>query len=337
MLRSALLVVLVVCTAGLGASAATAGTASPTTTAAASTTASAAASAAACAAAEVGAGVLVPLPSATAGIDRYDVTFVDRHHSAPAIPGRPAQPCRVLPTEIRIPAGATAPLPVILTVHGRDGDPSRLAPLLDTWTSDGYVTAAPTFLVTKKQKNGKAVPSEIVKQAADAAFVLDGVLDLAESQQANPLQGRIASAKVGVAGMSLGGMTVYGLISHTCCTDGRISAAVVMAGVHDDFPGGRYVHQKLPVFLMQGDADVGYHHSRSAYEQLAPPKWFVTLHGEGHSPPFEVPRGPAGVIVDTTTTAFWNCSLKSEASACREIPKIVDATNGKATLKKDLR
>ena len=79
--------------------------------------------------------------------------------------------------------------------------------------------------------------------------------------------------------MSLGGMTVYGLISHTCCSDGRISAAVVMAGVHDDFPGGRYVHQKMPVLLIQGDADIGYHHSQQRIPELAPPKWFVTLHG----------------------------------------------------------
>ena len=64
-----------------------------------------------------------------------------------------------------------------------------------------------------------------------------------------------------------------------------------MAGVHDDFPGGRYVHQTVPVLLIQGDADIGYHHSRDAYPQLAPPKWFITLHGERHSPPFEVPRG----------------------------------------------
>ena len=63
-----------------------------------------------------------------------------------------------------------------------------------------------------------------------------------------------------------------------------------MAGVHDNFPGGRYVHQDVPVLLIQGDADIGYHHSRGAYPQLAPPKWFITLHGERHSPPFEVPR-----------------------------------------------
>ena len=124
----------------------------------------------------------------------------------------------------------------------------------------------------------------MVQQAADARFVLDGLLDHAADR-------RIDDEEVGVAGMSLGGMTVYGLISHTCCRDGRIQAAVVMAGVHDDFPGGIYVHQDMPVMLIQGDADVGYHHSRDAYPQLAPPKWFITLHGERHSPPFEVPRG----------------------------------------------
>ncbi len=65
-----------------------------------------------------------------------------------------------------------------------------------------------------------------------------------------------------------------------------------MAGCTTTSPTGRYVHQDMPVLLIQGDADIGYHHSRDAYPQLAPPKWFITLHGERHSPPFEVPRGP---------------------------------------------
>jgi hypothetical protein len=131
-------------------------------------------------------------------------------------------------------------------------------------------------------------------------------------------------------------MTVYGLISHTCCADGRITATVVMAGVHDAFPSGTYRHQDVPVLLLHGDADVGYHNSRSAYTQLAPPKWFVTLHGERHSPPFEVPRGPASAIVDTTTTLFWNRSLKGDAGAAQGIVDAVRATNGKATLRRSL-
>jgi dienelactone hydrolase len=190
--------------------------------------------------------------------------------------------------------------------------------------------AAPTFPKTEKDARGKARRSEVVDQAADARYVLDELLDRATALHVDPHE-------IGAAGMSLGGMTVYGLISHPCCEDGRVSAAVVMAGVHDAFPSGTYHHQDVPVLLLHGDADVGYHHSQSAYTQLAPPKWFVTLHGERHSPPFEVPRGPAGAIVDATTVAFWNRYLKGDVAGAQQIVDAVRATNGEATLKRDLR
>ena len=143
---------------------------------------------------------------------------------------------------------------MILAIHGVDGSPDALAPLLDTWTKAGYVVVAPTFPKTKKDARGKALRAEVVDQAADARFVLDEVLDRADEFGIDP-------DEVGAAGMSLGGMTVYGLISHTCCEDGRISAAVVMSGVHDPLPSGRYEHQDVPVLLLHGDADTGYRHS----------------------------------------------------------------------------
>jgi dienelactone hydrolase len=217
-----------------------------------------------------------------------------------------------------------------VAIHGLDGTPNALAPLLDGWTRAGYVVVAPTLPKTKKDARGKALRSEVVSQATDARFVLDEVVDRAATLGIDP-------DEIGTAGVSLGGMTVYGLISHTCCEDGRIQAAVVMAGVHDAFPSGRYVHQDVPVLLLHGDADVGYHHSQSAYTQLAPPKWFITLHGEGHSPPFEVPRGPASAIVDATTVSFWDHYLKGDAAAAQQIVDVVKATNGKATLKRELR
>jgi dienelactone hydrolase len=260
-----------------------------------------------------------PRAESAPGITRVDFSFAHR------VAGR----CRVLVTEVRTKAGTTTARPLLLAIHGADGDPGRLAPLLDVWADAGYVVAAPTFLKTKKNARGKALSTEVAQQASDARFVLDEILDRADDLH---VEGR----EVGVAGMSLGGMTVYGLISHTCCRDGRIQAAIVMAGVHDDFPDGKYVHQRMPVLLVQGDADIGYHHSRDAYPQLAPPKWFITLHGERHSPPFEVPRGKAALIVDTTTTAFWNRYLKGERAGAGQIVQIVRAARGKATLKRDL-
>jgi dienelactone hydrolase len=260
-----------------------------------------------------------PAPSGR-DVTRTDYTF--RHRLA----GR----CRTLVTQVRRPAPAPAtPLPVLLAVHGLDGSPESLAPLLDTWTRAGYVVVAPGFPKTEKDARGRALRSEVVDQAADARYVLDEIFDRAGAWG-------VDAHEVGVAGMSLGGMTVYGLISHPCCEDGRVNAAVVMAGVHDAFPSGPYHHQDVPVLLLQGDADVGFHHSISAYAQLAPPKWFVTLHGERHSPPFEVPRGRASTIVDATTVAFWNRYLKDDTSAAQQIVDAVRATNGKATLQRDL-
>ena len=257
---------------------------------------------------------------AGAGITRTDYTFRRRV----------AGTCRTLVTQVREPSAASTPLPVLLAVHGLDGSPDALAPLLDGWTRADYVVVAPTFPKTKKDARGKALRSEVVDQAADARYVLDQVLDRASEFGIDP-------DEVGAAGMSLGGMTVYGLISHPCCEDGRVSAAIVLAGVHDAFPSGTYHHQDVPVLLLHGDADVGYHNSRSAYTQLAPPKWFITLHGEGHSPPFEVPRGPASAIVDTTTVLFWNRYLKGDTAAAPQIVAAVRATDGKATLQRDLR
>jgi dienelactone hydrolase len=258
--------------------------------------------------------------AANDGITRTDYTFAHR------LAGK----CRTLVTQVREPSlPPSSPRPLILAIHGLDGSPDALAPLLDGWTRAGYVVAAPTFPKTKKDARGKALRAEVVDQAADARFVLDELLDRAGTLGLDPHE-------IGAAGMSLGGMTVYGLISHPCCEDGRVQAAVVMAGVHDAFPSGTYRHQDVPVFLLHGDADLGYHHSQSAYTQLAPPKWFVTLHGERHSPPFEVPRGPASAIVDTTTTLFWNRSLKGDAGAAQGIVDAVRATNGKATLRRSL-
>jgi len=257
---------------------------------------------------------------ARGGISRTDYTYARR------VGGR----CRVLVTQVRTPTAASStPRPVVVALHGRDGSPDSLAPLLDTWTAAGYVVVAPHLPETVKDERGKALRSEVLLQAADARAVIDHVLDRASELDIDP-------DAVGAAGMSLGGLDVYALISHTCCEDGRITAGVVMSGVHDPLPSGSYEHQDVPVLLLHGDADTGYRHSRAAYAQLAPPKWFITLHGEGHSPPFEVPRGPARAVVDVTTTLFWNRYLKGDTSAAPKIAAVVKATGGKASLQRDL-
>jgi dienelactone hydrolase len=282
-------------------------------------------------------GAPVARPDDAAGVGQYEYTFVDRSRPTPALGSRPATDCRTLPVIVRLPSGARAATPMVLLIHGADGDPADLASLADVWAQAGYVVVQPHFPANRKQSNGKALGADLVQQTKDARFVLDEVLDRSASSTPGPLQGRVDAQRIGAAGMSLGGQTVYGLVSHTCCRDGRIGAAVVMAGVHDPFPEGEYVRQKLPVLLVQGSADVGYHHSRDTFPALAPPKWFVTLEGERHSAPFEVPRNsPAAGIVDATTTGFWDRYLKGDRWGIVRLVTAVQDSGGLATLQDDV-
>ena len=286
-------------------------------------------------------------PGATAGSDRVHapgepltkirVTLVDRRRTTPAIPTRAASSCRVLPTEIRYPTASTQPLPLIVVAHGLDGDPRSLATLLDAWARAGYVVAAPRFPTTKKDSRGETLLSESVDQAADMSFVIDQMLLRNRTPVAGPLHGRIDGRHIGAAGMSLGGLSVYGLVSNTCCRDRRVDAAVLMAAVRRQFPDDRYEENQVPVLLIQGDADGGYHNSVDAYPELAPPKWFITLHGSVHSPPFEVPPGPEAPLVYRTTAWFWDRYLKDERPAADRIEHAVHASHGRATLHRDVR
>jgi hypothetical protein len=170
-------------------------------------------------------------------------------------------------------------------------DPTRLRPLLDAWVAAGYVVAASSLLVTENDADGDSTSSASARQTTDARFVLDQLL-LLNADPSSVLHGFIEPDHIGTTGMSLGSLTVCGLVSNTCCRDRRIAAALMLAAVYRPLPEGKYVKWHVPILLLQGDQNNGYHNSVSAYPKLGPPKWFITLHGSTHSPPFELPAAP---------------------------------------------
>jgi predicted dienelactone hydrolase len=123
------------------------------------------------------AGRMTSEPDPAAGVRRVRLTFVDRSRSTPAVPGRPAVSCRVLPTEIRTPKDVDRRAPLIVVAHGLDGDPTSLGPLLDAWSAAGYVVVAPTFPATEKDARGTSLPVENPAQAADISFLIDSLLE----------------------------------------------------------------------------------------------------------------------------------------------------------------
>ena len=108
-----------------------------------------------------------------------------------------------------------------------------------------------------------------------------------------------------------------------------------MAAVHRDVPDSEQHPNRVPMMLLQGDVDPGYHNSRDAYTDLVAPKWLITLHGARHAPPFENPRGPESEVVDPTTLAFWGQTLRGDASGAARIVAAVRGHSATTSIRFD--
>jgi dienelactone hydrolase len=293
----------------------------------------------------IAAGVLIASvsaikPAVAAGpspsIQTLQVTLVDHSRPTDATTSAPAQDQRVLDTTITYPVGGNSPMPLVVLAHGNNGNPNKFTQLISSWAAAGYVVAAPAFPLTNNTTPGGSSPGDVRNQPADMSFVIDEVLKMSRPRANSPLAGLVDKRHIGVAGLSLGGSTVYGLVFNTCCRDKRIDAVVLMSALRVQFKGGKDAWRHVPALLLHSDADPRwYPTSQETYPLLATPKWFVTLHGSTHSGPFEDTPDPADAAVPPITIAFWDRYLKGEKSAQTQLVGAVQAY-GQADLQRDL-
>jgi dienelactone hydrolase len=275
-------------------------------------------------------------PRAGAGpavsVQTLQVTLVDHSRPTDATTSAPAQKQRVLATTITYPLGGNIPMPLVVLAHGDNGHPSKFTQLIGAWAAAGYVVAAPAFPLTNNTTPGGSSTGDVANQPADVSFVIDKVLKMSRPRVNSPLAGLVDKRHIGVAGLSLGGSTVYGLVFNTCCRDKRIDAAILMSAMRVPFKGGKNVGRHVPALLVHSDADPKWYPvSARTYPLLATPKWFVTLHGSTHSGPFEDTPDPADVAVPPITVAFWDRYLKGDRSAQTRLINAV-STYGQAEL-----
>jgi dienelactone hydrolase len=243
---------------------------------------------------------------------RITVTFVD--HSRPTVDpdGTRSAPSRTLPTDIYIPRGRGR-FPLIVHAHGASGNPGKFTQLFSAWARHGYIVAAPAFPLTSDTSGGPTIIQDFVNQPADMSFVLSGVLKL-DRTHGSPLFGKIAEHRIGMSGLSLGGVTTYGAAFNTCCEDKRVTAAIIMSGIELPFGTGHFIFDK-PIMIMHGTADpvIPYNSAVTAYAGIQAgrtvPKFFVSLLGAGHAPPYEDTPDPHDAVVTRATIDFWNAYL----------------------------
>jgi predicted dienelactone hydrolase len=235
------------------------------------------------------------------GIGVTTMTFEDT--SRPTMPNGtfPGAPTRVLVTEIWYPAAPAAeaqgeeqrdaalvrnaaPYPLVVYAHGLSGTHASGAFLARHLASRGYIVAAPDFPLTQAGASGGSNAVDVVEQPADVRFLNSQMLAL-DSDPASRFFARIDRERIGVTGLSLGGLTAYMVTFHPTLRDARVRAAAPLAGNACFLTHGFFGDTAVPPLIVQGDLDavLPYRaHSLFAFERANSPKWLVTIAAGTH-------------------------------------------------------
>ncbi|MGH9225747.1 MAG: alpha/beta hydrolase family protein [Acidimicrobiales bacterium] len=254
-------------------------------------------------------------------IEEFEETLVDTGRTTEAVGATPASDRRTLPTRITAPAAGQpgAPYPLVVYAHGNGGNNRSGIGLQRAWAAAGYVVAAPTFPFGDRRAPDVVVGAmDIMNQPGDLSYVITEVLRF-NRDGSSPLHGLVDPGRIGAAGHSAGGATVLGLAANTCCYDGRVKAAVVLASGELQFGSGEFwTRIRTPMLYIHGDADatIMYRFGRMAYDDTPPPRFLVTILGGDHGRPYggDV-NDPQGKVVVDTTLDFFDHYLLDGATA----------------------
>jgi dienelactone hydrolase len=282
----------------------------------------------------------------TYAVGRAEETFVDVTRPTKAHADFPGAPSRTLHTTIYYPASSASrdtvtanampdrkhgPYPLILYSHGNNSFGAEYEALLRQWASAGYVIAAPDYPLSSKNGPGKGDVSDVENQPGDAHFVIDRVL-ASSSKRPGTLSHLVDAKRIGASGHSLGAITTYRLVYQTCCNDKRIKAAATMSGTAGD-PPEYFSGISTPLLAEHGDADatIPYQSEVDTFAKVGPPKYFLTLIGGAHTPPYRGGSDPVPTAVAHVTLDFFDRYLKGDQSALQRLHRDADQP-GVATL-----
>lgn len=251
-------------------------------------------------------------------VERVTRTFVDSTRPTSDPVGPLDSPSRTLVTDLYVP-DTDGPVPTIVLAHGLSGGRTKFTELAGQWAEAGYLVVVPDFPLTSAGVPDGPRLADFVNQPGDLSFLITSVVALAGTPD-SPVEGRVDAEEIGVAGFSLGAVTVYGLAFNSCCRDERIEAVVAMSGLLLPFDG-EYDVAGVPLLVLHGDADtnIPFGRGHDAYEEADPPKFFVTLRGAGHSPPYEDAPSPHDGAVCDLTIDFWDAYLLDDPAAAERL------------------
>jgi predicted dienelactone hydrolase len=214
------------------------------------------------------------------------------------------------------PDRTNGPYPLLVFSSGFDIAPEAYAALLESWATAGYVVVDPTYPLTGPGSPEGVDEADIVNHPADLRFVITSLLQ-ASTASGGPLSGLIDASKVAVVGHSDGGDVSLATATNSCCRDPRVKVAIILSGAElTSFGGTYYQSGSVPLFVVQGTNDTLNPPACSVqlYNAAPPPKYYLSLLGAGHEPPYLQP-GTDQSVVQEATKDFLDGYLKGSAVA----------------------
>jgi pimeloyl-ACP methyl ester carboxylesterase len=252
---------------------------------------------------------LLPGPFAVAD---YEATFVDSSRPTPANGDFAGSSERVLEGQVWYPAdGPEAPL--LIFSHGFTSTYRNGRYLAEHLASHGFVVVAVDYPLTSMSAPGGPNVEDVVSQPGDVSFLIDS-LSADSAQAGHPLNGRLDAARVGVFGISLGGLTSTLAGYHRDWRDPRIDAVLSIAGPTEFFTKGFFAGSDVPFLMLAGALDVlvPYEFNAAAVPEKVPGAELVTIEGGSHT-------GFSGGIV------YFKWMENPDALGCWSVQRNVDA------------
>jgi predicted dienelactone hydrolase len=181
-------------------------------------------------------------------------------------------------------SSAQGPYPLIVYSHGFSSMKEGGAYLAAHLASLGYVAVAVDYPLTNIAAPGGPNVFDVVNQPGDITFLIDSLISLNDTP-GSYLEGMVDGTRIGLVGLSLGGMTTTLASFHPELRDPRVGAAISIAGPTNIFSSKFFTHAEVPFLMIAADDDalVAYATNALPVPTKVPGGALVTLAGGSHS------------------------------------------------------
>ncbi|MBJ18357.1 MAG: hypothetical protein GY910_27470 [bacterium] len=229
-------------------------------------------------------------------VEQTDEVWMDSSRPTSANGDYAGDPDRTFRTAMWSPEDAPGPHPLLVYSHGFMSNRNGGQYLAEHLASHGYVVVASDYPLTHFGAPGGPNAGDVINQPADVSFLIDRVLALGPEER--KFSGGIDRNRIGVLGLSLGGLTTTLVAFHPTLGDPRIRAAVSIAGPSSMFGPDYFDFADLPFLMIAGthDAMIQYAANAERVPELITRGGLVTIAEASHAGFSSMASGPMRLL-----------------------------------------